>query len=121
MLAGTGLGDDAFLTHALGKDGLTKGIVNLMSTGMEQIFTLQENLCLAVMLRELLGIVEHGRTTCILLQDTLEVSDKLRVILVPIISLFQFVQDRHYRLRYILSAVLTKSFSCHFISPTFYD
>jgi len=39
--ARTCLGDDALLAHALGEQGLTNGIVDLVRAGVVQVFSLQ--------------------------------------------------------------------------------
>jgi hypothetical protein len=44
VLAGTGLGDDAGLAHALGQHGLADGVVDLVRAGVVQVFALEQDL-----------------------------------------------------------------------------
>ena len=58
MLAGAGLGDDAFLAHALGKQDLAEAVVDLVRAGMVQILALEIDLCAAEMLRQAFRKIE---------------------------------------------------------------
>ena len=57
MLSGTCLCDDARLTHLLGQQNLTDGVVDLVGTGMVQVLTLQIE-STAVLFTHSLGIVQ---------------------------------------------------------------
>ncbi len=50
MLAGAGLGDDAGLAHALGKQDLADAVVDLVRAGVVQLFALEIDLRAAEML-----------------------------------------------------------------------
>ena len=41
VLAGAGLGDDAFFAHAFGKQALADGVVDLVSAGVVEVFALE--------------------------------------------------------------------------------
>ena len=58
MLSGTRLRDDARLTHLLGQQDLSDGVVDLVGTRVIQVLTLQVELA-AVLLTHALGIVER--------------------------------------------------------------
>ena len=58
MLTGTSLGNDTGLAHFLCHQNLTDGIIDLMSTCMVQVFTLQIELA-SVLLTHALGIIER--------------------------------------------------------------
>ena len=64
MLSGSGLGDDACLAHLLGHQNLTHGIIDLMSTRMVQVFTLQIQLT-AISIAHTLSIIKWRRATYI--------------------------------------------------------
>ena len=46
VLAGAGLGDQAFLAHVFGEQRLSHAMVELMGAGMVEVFTLQVEKCL---------------------------------------------------------------------------
>src|ERR1035438_2495971 len=45
MLTGAGFSDDATLAHAFGEEPLAKTVVDLVRAGVEQVFTLDVDLC----------------------------------------------------------------------------
>src|SRR5262245_44232182 len=63
MHAGASFGDDARFAHAQSQHDLAQHIVNLVRTGMVQIFPLEVNLCAAAMLGKTLCEVERRRTS----------------------------------------------------------
>ena len=109
MLACTCLCNYPVLAHALRQKGLPQGIVDLVGAGMEQILTLEINLCSAIMLGQLICIIQKRRPACILHIVLSQLCQKIRIILVFVICLLQLVQHRHNNLRHILSAILAKS------------
>jgi hypothetical protein len=58
VLTGTGLGDDAFLAHAAGEDGLADGVVDLVGAGVIEVFALGVDLGATEFLGEALAVVE---------------------------------------------------------------
>jgi hypothetical protein len=50
VLPGTGLGNDAWLAHAAGQQGLTNGVVDLVSAGVIEVFALEIDLRTAELL-----------------------------------------------------------------------
>ena len=71
MLAGSGFGDDAFLSHPTCQKYLSDGIVDLMGTCMIQVFPLQINAA-SVAFREAFGQIEGRRTAYIVAQQAVE-------------------------------------------------
>ena len=59
MLAGAGLGDDARLAHLTGQQGLAQHIVDLVRSGVVQVFSLEEDPRAARMLAEPGGFVQR--------------------------------------------------------------
>ena len=58
VLSGSRLGDDTCLAHTLGKQNLTDGVVDLVGTGVVQVFALQVELA-TILLTHSLGKVER--------------------------------------------------------------
>ena len=58
--AGTGLGNDPGLAHALGQQHLTDAVVDLVGAGMVQLFTLEVDLCPTKQLGQPLGVVKRA-------------------------------------------------------------
>ncbi len=69
MLTGTRLSHYTGLSHLLGDENLTDGIIDLMSTCMVQVFTLQIKLT-TILLAHSLGIVKWRRTTHVVTQQS---------------------------------------------------
>ena len=65
-VAGAGLGDDAGLAHALGKQDLTEAIVDLVRTGVVQLVALEIDLCAAQFFRQALGEIKRARPASIM-------------------------------------------------------
>ena len=61
MLAGAGLGDDALLAHAPGKQDLAHHIVDLVGAGVVELVALEIDFCAAQMLGQALGEIERAR------------------------------------------------------------
>ena len=51
VLARAGLGDDALLAHALGKQALAERVVDLVRAGVQQVFALEVDFGAAELLR----------------------------------------------------------------------
>jgi hypothetical protein len=59
VLPGTGLGDHASLFHPKRKQGLSKGVVDLVRTGVIEILSLEPNLRTTDQTTEPLGMVQR--------------------------------------------------------------
>ena len=79
MLASSGLSDDALFSEALSEENLADGVINLMRTGVKEIFTLEVNFGSAKFLGPALGVVERGGTAAVVLQKVIEFSLEGRV------------------------------------------
>ncbi|MCY1374790.1 hypothetical protein D9M69_621530 [compost metagenome] len=82
MLAGTGLGDDALLAHAPGEHGLADDVVDLVRTGVVEVFALQENLGATLLTAHARGVVDRAGSTHEMREFALELGDEVRVVLV---------------------------------------
>ena len=58
MLPRAGFSDDALFAHPAGKEGLTKGVVDFVGAGVQQVFSFQVNIGLAIMVGQSCRIVE---------------------------------------------------------------
>ncbi len=108
MLAGAGLGDDPRLAHAFGEQGLTDGVVDLVSTGVVEILALQVNLGAAQLLGQTSSVVERGRSA----DEVLEIAPKLRqkpgVLAGLAVELLQLIESVHEGLGNKATAVLAE-------------
>ena len=109
MLTGTGLGDEAGLAHLFGQQRLSENIVDLVRTGVVQVFALEVDLCTAEVLGHLFCIVQAAGAACVLVEQFGELPIELRVIFVMVVGLFQFNDGIHQRFGDILSAVDAKA------------
>ena len=66
MLSGAGFSDDTGLAHAFGKQNLAEAIVDLVTAGVIEVFTLEVDFRTAQMFGQAFGIIELGRTTGII-------------------------------------------------------
>ena len=109
MLTGAGFRYDPRLAHVLGKQRLSDGIVHLMSAGMVEVFSLEENSRAAQLFRPAPCLVQ-GRGPAnkvgeILIELTLEV----RICRQAVVEGLQFIQGRHQCLGHVAAAVLAES------------
>ena len=113
MLASAGLGDDPLLAHTKGKQSLAQGVIDLVGTGVVQVFALEPDarspLGAAVVLAQPLGFIKRAGSADIGAQELLEPSGERRIL--PGFSgrSFQLGQGRHQCLRHVLTAVATKA------------
>ena len=71
VLSGTGLGNDAAFTHAAGQQHLPHGVVDLVGTGVVQVFALEVDLA-TIFLGQAFGVIEGGRTSNVVFQQVFE-------------------------------------------------
>src|SRR6185369_9472829 len=80
MLPRAGFSDDALLAHAHSQERLAKAVIDLMRTGMEQVLTLEIDLCSAQLFGQAAGVKQRGRTPGILPKQALKLQAKLFVL-----------------------------------------
>ncbi len=84
MLARTGLGNDPLLAHAQGQQGLPQGVVDLVGTGVVQIFTLEPDagatVGAAVVGGETLGLIQRCRPPDVVLEQTVELGGESGIV-----------------------------------------
>ena len=113
VLARAGLGNHALLSHTLRENRLSQRVRDLVGAGVEQIFALQINLRLAVMLGEPLRVIEHRRAPRVPLQIAAHLRLEALIVLIFLIGRLQLRQHRHHDLRHELPAVFPESSRCH--------
>ena len=79
VLTGPGLGDDALLAHLLGKQRLTQHVVDLVRSGVVQIFSLEEDPCATGVLGKALGLVQRRRASAVVTLEPIEFTQELVV------------------------------------------
>ena len=95
MLSGAGFGDDAFLAHAFGEQGLAYGVVDLVGAGVEEILAFEIDFRSAQFAGQALGVVERGGSAAELAEVVGEFALKLGVVLGAEIFVFDFLQRMH--------------------------
>jgi hypothetical protein len=108
MLAGAGLGNDPALPHPFGQEPLANGVIDLVSSGVVQIFPLKVDLCSTEPLGQLFGKIKRIRPPYVLAQVVLEFLSELPVLSIVIIGPLQFEKHRHQCLRDISASELPK-------------
>ena len=92
MLTCASFGNDARLAHALGQHGLTDHVVDLVSAGVVEVFTLEVDLRAAHFAGHAGCVVDRRGTTHEVGQFGLEFSNEFRIVLVLGIGLTQLIQ-----------------------------
>ena len=105
VLTGTGLGDDAGLTHALGEQQLTEHVVDLVRTGVVEVFALQENPCATGEFAHARGFVERRGTSDVVALQPIELTEKFVVRAHLLVGSGHVVDNRHERLGNVTAAV----------------
>ena len=95
MLAGPGLGDQAFLAHACGQQGLAQHIVDLVAAGVVQVLALEQDPRAAGQPGEAGGLAEQGGTACVLGRQPLQLGGELGVDRGLFVGLGELVEGGH--------------------------
>src|SRR5262249_61434538 len=104
MLPGPGLGDDTRLAHPPSEECLADAIVDLVSAGVIEVFTLEEDAGAAGFLRQPLGEVKRRRPAYILPQGILKLALELRVLQRGGVNLRQLHEGVPQRFRHVPAA-----------------
>src|SRR5690242_14408642 len=111
MLSRTGFGDDPPLPHPLCQQRLTDAVVDLMGAGVQQVFTLEIDLCSAELLSETARVEKRSRPAGILFEQPLELSSKLFIASRLLVFALEFLECRHQRFWNVSPAIRAKA-SC---------
>ena len=112
VLPGTRLGDDAFLAGALGQQDLTDGVVDLVCTGMAEIFALEIDLRLAIVRRETVGACDRRRPAGKGRQEFAQFRLECRILARILIQRLEFIQRRDEGLGHVAAAVSSEIAPC---------
>ncbi len=105
VLAGPGLGDEAFLAHAHGQEALPQRIVDLVRAGVGQVFALQIDAGAAPRLGQTPGQVQPRGPAGVLAHQVVQFLLELRVVAGLAVGLGQLLEGRHQRLGHVPTAV----------------
>mmetsp|Transcript_21830 Transcript_21830/g.44857 ORF Transcript_21830/g.44857 Transcript_21830/m.44857 type:complete len:448 (-) Transcript_21830:28-1371(-) len=111
VLAGTGFGNDLGLAHFLGKQNFAKTMVDLVGSGVIQIFSFQKDLGSSQVVRQPLAVKDGGGTAHKVTAEIREFLQELWVVLDGRVFLADFLHDWDERGREIgasVGLVLTK-------------
>ena len=112
MLAGTGFGDHPLFTHALGQQRLANGVVDLVRTGVVEVFALEVDLRAAAGFAEPAGVVNRAGAANVVLEFVLVFGQKIWVVFIAGVFALQFVQRSHQGFGHISAAVAPKVALC---------
>ena len=113
VLPRAGLGYEARLAHALREERLSEHVVYLVRAGVVQVLALEVYLRAAQVLRHALREVEPRRPARVVVKQRGELAPEIRVVLVPVVSLFKLDDGVHQRLGNVLPAVFAEPSSAH--------
>ena len=106
VLTGTGLGDDAFLAHALRQQPLADRVVDLVRAGVTQVLALQVDARTAEPSRQVLGEIERRGTTDVFAQAATQLGLEARLTPPLPIGRFELEERGHQRLGNVAPAEL---------------
>ena len=109
VLTGSCFCNQAGLPHFLCQKSLSQNIIDLMRTGVIQIFPFQIDLRSSQIPGHFFRIIKPGRPVGIFLKQFLQFPVERRIFFIELICFFKFQQSIHQCLRHILSTVDTES------------
>ena len=105
VLARAGFGDDSLLAHATSEQNLAQAVVDLVRSGVEQVFALDVDFRAAQFFAEAPGVIQRRRPACVVFQQVVEFRMERGVLFRFLIRLLDFLQRGHEDLRDVASAV----------------
>ncbi len=105
VLAGAGLGDDARLAHALGEQHLPQHVVDLVRSGVVQVFPLEQDARAAGVLTQPGRFEDRGRTAGVVALQPVEFVEEVVVRASLLVLRGDLLDHRHERLGYVPTAV----------------
>ena len=112
VLASSGFCDDALFAHAPGEQSLSQAVVDLVRAGVQQVFTLDINLCAARNFAQPLGVIERSRAPGVVREQILELGLKRGIETRFEIRLLQLLERRHQDFGNVATAVGAEVASC---------
>jgi hypothetical protein len=108
VLASAGLGDDALFAETLGEQDLAEGVVDLVSTGVQQILALEVDFGPAELFGPAFGEIERRGTTDVFVEQAVELFLEGGIGLGLLVMVGQLGEGRHERFRHEHAAVLAE-------------
>ncbi len=105
MLARPGFSNDPFFPHALGKKNLPHAVVDFVSAGVIEVFSLQVNLGTAEITGQPFGVIQGGGPTAELPEIVIEFTLKLGIGLRAEILLLKLLKRMHQGFGHIAAAI----------------
>mmetsp|Transcript_14231 Transcript_14231/g.31606 ORF Transcript_14231/g.31606 Transcript_14231/m.31606 type:complete len:372 (-) Transcript_14231:486-1601(-) len=99
VLSSPGLSNDSVFADLLCKQGLSYGVVDLVSAGVGKLLALEPDLRPPDLLREPLSVVKRGGPPDEFLPQARHLSNKLRIHLALVVHLLELLVGLHERLR----------------------
>ena len=93
------------LAHLLSQKGLTQDVVDLMGSGVIEVFPLEVNLSPSQVPGHFFRIVQPGGPPGVFVEQLRQFPVKLRVVFIVLVGLFQFDDRIHQGLGDVLSPV----------------
>ena len=109
MLSGPGLSDKSLFAHALGQQGLTQGVVDLVRAGMGQVFPLEVDFGPATVAGQVFSVVEGGGTSGVVMQQTSQFTLEFWIRFHLAVSVLQVRQRGHQGFRHKFTTVIAKT------------
>lgn len=95
VLAGSGFGNDAFFSEAFGEKNLADGVVDLVGSGVEEVFALEVNFGAAEFFGPAFGKVERGGAAAVVLEEVVEFGLKRGVGFGGFVGGAELIERRH--------------------------
>jgi len=113
MLTSTGFGDHTLFTHAQGQQRLPQGVIDLVGTGVIEVFSLEPDartaIRAAVVGGEPFGFIQRCGPADVIAQQAIQFGGEGRILPGLSGSGLQLRQGRHQRFRDVLTAVATEA------------
>src|SRR5690606_23463920 len=109
VLTGPRLGNHPGLAHAPRDQRLPDRVVDLVRSGVKEVFALQINLRAAEFAREAFGEVKRCRAYRELTEIILQLALELRVLLASPVLRLEFLERMHQRFGHVPASVRTKA------------
>src|SRR6266487_5154340 len=100
--------DNSLLSHSSGEEGLSKCVVDLVCSAVEEVFSLQIDPCTSNILCEVSSEIEWRGASRVGFQQIPEFFLEGWISRVFIVRFFQILQRLHQGLRHVLAAVLAE-------------
>src|SRR5947209_6013622 len=95
VLAGPGFGDDPSFAHALGEKDLTERVINLVRSGVKEVFTLEINLWVSKPTAEAFGKIKRSGAAGESAEQTREFISETGIVLCAVVFFRETLERGH--------------------------